>query len=175
MIETHEQVAGLGLTVFPQYRDKLRSYLLRRLGRPQDVDDLMQEVWVRFLMLDKDKSIEKPLAYLYGIAAHVLADFIVKADYERGHLDVDADLDEDTSSEPGMRYTDDMAERLNVEQQVKRALERLPSMHAQVLLAHKRDGFSYEETACKLKLSIHTVEKYVTQSKAAFRGMVWEM
>ena len=175
MIETQEQVAGLGLTVFPQYRDKLRSYLLRRLGRPQDVDDLTQEVWVRFLMLDKDKSIEKPLAYLYGIASHVLADFVVKADYERGHLDTDADLDEDTSSEPAMRYSDDMADRLNVEQQVKRALERLPSMHAKVLLAHKRDGLSYEETATKLKLSIHTVEKYVTQSKAAFRGMVWEM
>jgi RNA polymerase sigma factor (sigma-70 family) len=175
MIETQERAAGIGLTIFPQYRDKLRSYLLRRLGRPQDVDDLTQEVWVRFLMLDKDKSIEKPLAYLYGIASHVLADFIVKADYERGHLDTEADLDEDTSSEPAMRYSDDMADRLNVEQQVKRALDKLPSMHAQVLLAHKRDGLSYEETATKLKLSIHTVEKYVTQSKAAFRGMVWEM
>src|ERR1700755_1530912 len=99
MIETQEQVAGLGLTVFPQYRDKLRNYLLRRLGRPQDVDDLTQEVWVRFLMLDKEKSIEKPLAYLYGIASHVLADFVIKADYERGHLDADADLEEDSSSE----------------------------------------------------------------------------
>ena len=174
MIEAQNQVAGIGLTAFPQYREKLRSYLLRRLGRPQDVDDLTQEVCVRLLMLDKEKSIEKPLAYLYGIASHVLADFVIKADYERGHIAADTELDEDMSTEPAMRYPDDMADRLNVEQQVNRALRKLPSMHAAVLLAHKRDGFSYEETATRLKLSIHTVEKYVTQSKAALRGMVWE-
>jgi DNA-directed RNA polymerase specialized sigma24 family protein len=100
--------------------------------------------------------------------------FVTRADYERSHVTADGELSDDSSAEPAMRYADDLADRLNVSQQIERALGKLPSMHAAVLLAHKRDGFSYEETALRLKLSIHTVEKYVTQSKAAFRGMVWE-
>jgi RNA polymerase sigma-19 factor, ECF subfamily len=67
-----------------------------------------------------------------------------------------------------------LADRLNLQQQLERALSQLPSTHAAVLLAHKRDGLSYEEVAAKLNLSVHTVEKYVTQAKARIRLMSWE-
>ena len=175
MNEAQDHMGCFHHTAFAGYGAKLRSYLLRRLGRHQDVDDLTQEVYVRLLLIDKKKPIEKPLAYIYGIASHVLADFVINADYERGHLAGDKALDEEGAVEPAMRYPDNMAHRLNMEQQIERALDKLPTMHAKVLLAHKRDGFSYEETAERLKLSIHTVEKYVTQSKAAFRGMTWDV
>jgi RNA polymerase sigma-70 factor (ECF subfamily) len=67
-----------------------------------------------------------------------------------------------------------MAERLNLQQQIDRALAQLPPTHAAVLLCHKRDGLSDEEVAEKLGLSIHTVEKYVTQAKSKIRTMSWE-
>jgi DNA-directed RNA polymerase specialized sigma24 family protein len=43
-----------------------------------------------------------------------------------------------------------------------------------VLIAHKHRGLSYEEVAVELGLSVHTVEKYVTQAKALIRTMTWE-
>lgn len=164
------EVKSFATSTFGRYRRELHRYLMRRLRRPQDVDDLAQEVYLRLITISDEKSIEKPLAYLYGVASHVLADhmFAIK---ERCCIDWNEDADDWMES---YVLPDDMADRLNLQQQIDKALAQLPPTHASVLLAHKRDGLSYEECAEKLGLSIHTVEKYVTQAKARIRTMAWE-
>lgn len=169
-----KRVASLGALAFRHYKRELHRYLLRRLRRPQDVDDLAQEVYLRLLRLDEDKCVRKPLAYLYGIASNVVADFRIEAEHEREHLTIDSEVVEEWSEDPSAVLPDDLADRLNLQQQLNRALSQLPPTHAAVLLAHKRDGMSYEEVATKLNLSVHTVEKYITQAKARIRTMSWE-
>jgi RNA polymerase sigma factor (sigma-70 family) len=167
-------VNRFAMSTFGRYRRELHRYLMRRLRRPQDVDDLAQEVYMRLLTLDENKAVEKPLAYLYGVASHVLADFQMEFDQDRKHVTVDSELFEEWEDSPQCALPDDMADRLNLQQQIDRAMAQLPPKHAAVLLAHKRDGLSYEECAEKLGLSIHTVEKYVTVAKARVRTMAWE-
>ena len=169
-----KQVVGFGISAFRHYRRELHRYLLRRLRKPQDVDDLAQEVYLRLLRHDDAKLVRKPLAYLYGIASHVVADYRIETEHEREHLTFDSDAGEHWAEQPSSVLPDDLADRLNLAQQLERALAQLPPTHAAVLLAHKRDGLSYEEVAKKLGLSIHTVEKYVTQAKARIRTMSWE-
>jgi RNA polymerase sigma-19 factor, ECF subfamily len=166
--------ADLGVSAFRHYRRELHRYLLRRLRRPQDVDDLAQEVYLRLLRHDETKCVRKPLAYLYGIASHVVADFRIETEHERERLTFDSEACEQGSEEPTSALPDDLADRLNLQQQLERALAQLPPTHAAVLLAHKRDGLSYEEVAQKLNLSVHTVEKYITQAKARIRTMAWD-
>ena len=156
------------------YSRELHRYLMRRMRKPQDAQDLAQEVHLRLLRLHDDKLVHKPLAYLYGIASHVLADYRIEAEQEREHVTVDSEIVDDWTDSPSNVCPDDLAERLNLQQQIDRALNALPPTHAAVLLAHKRDGLSYEEVAVKLHLSVHTVEKYVTQAKARIRMMAWE-
>lgn len=163
-------VASFATSTFGRYRRELHRYLMKRLRRPQDVDDLAQEVYLRLITISDEKSIEKPLAYLYGVASHVLADHMF-AMKERCCIDWNEDADDWMES---YVLPDDMADRLNLQQQIDKAMAQLPPTHAAVLLAHKRDGLSYEECAEKLGLSIHTVEKYVTQAKARIRTMAWE-
>jgi len=157
-----------------RYRRELHRYLLRRLRKPQDVDDLAQEVYLRLCRIDDEKAVEKPLAYLYGIASHVLADFRIEIECEREVIEHCGIDDDEWYDCPSCILPDDLGERLNLQQQIARALAQLPATHAAVLLAHKRDGLSYDEVAAKLGLSIHTVEKYVTQAKARIRTMSWE-
>jgi RNA polymerase sigma-19 factor, ECF subfamily len=162
---------GLGAAAFRDHRHALRRYLIRRLRKPQDADDLAQEVYLRLLRHDESRCVHKPLAYLYGIASHVVADYRMDERRDRDHVMFDSDSNAD---EPARVLPDDMADRLNLQQQLERALSQLPSTHAAVLLAHKRDGLSYEEVAAQLGLSIHTVEKYLTQAKARIRTMSWD-
>jgi RNA polymerase sigma-70 factor (ECF subfamily) len=169
-----DRVACLATSVFGRYRRELHRYLLRRLRQPQDVDDLAQEVYMRLLRIDDEKCIHKPLAYLYGTASHVLADYRIEVEAEHKHVSVSSEMVEEWENTPGCVLPDDIADRLNLQQQIDRALAQLPPTHAAVLLAHKRDGLSYDEVAEKLGLSIHTVEKYVTQAKARIRTMSWE-
>ncbi len=169
-----KRAMSFGASTFGRYRQELHRYLMRRLRKPQDVDDLAQEVYLRLLRLDDDKCVQKPLAYLYGIASHVVADFRIEAEHEREYLTVDSEAVEQWSDDPSCFLPDELADRLNLQQQLERALNQLPATQAAVLLAHKRDGLSYEEVAEHLGLSIHTVEKYITQAKARIRTMSWE-
>jgi RNA polymerase sigma factor (sigma-70 family) len=154
---------------FRNYDKQLHRYLARRLTQRQDAEDLAQEVYLRLLRIDAAKQVDKPAAYIFGIASHVVADF--KSGWRHGHERIEEREDEpdDRTSSP-----DDLADRLNLQQQLERAFARLPRTHAMVLIAHKHCGLSYEETAAELGLSIHTVEKYLTQAKAVIRTMTWE-
>jgi RNA polymerase sigma factor (sigma-70 family) len=165
------RVAKFAASTFGRYRRELHQYLMRRLRRPSDVDDLSQEVYLRLIQLDEGKCIEKPLAYLYGVASHVLADHMFDMKHQRVDWSEDA---EDWIESPACVLPDDMADRLNLQQQIDKAMAQLPPTHAAVLLAHKRDGLSYDEVAEKLGLSVFTVEKYVSQAKARVRTMSWE-
>ena len=164
--------ASAGMGLFGQYTRELHRYLLRRLRRPEDVDDLAQEVYLRLLRMDQDKCVRKPLNFLYGIASHVVADF--HRARARTVPTVDASDEREESNESNPAPSDELAERLNLQQQLQRALAQLPPTHAAVLLAHKRDGLSYEEVARELKLSVHTVAIYIKEAKARIRLMPWE-
>jgi RNA polymerase sigma-70 factor (ECF subfamily) len=159
----------LDATSFRTYDKQLHRFLARRLTQRQDAEDLAQEVYLRLLRIDAAKSVQKPVAYIFGIASHVVADFKrgARPGYERLE-DREDDSDERASS------PDDLADRLNLQQQLERAFARLPRTHAMVLIAHKHCGLSYEEVAAELGLSVHTVEKYLTQAKAVIRTMTWE-
>lgn len=150
---------------------KVTRYLMHRVRRREDVDDLAQEVWLRLLKVSDDVIVEKPLAYVYGIASHVLADHMFSLKHDR--IDWSEDVDERMDA-PACILPDDLADRLNLQQQIDAALAQLPPTHAAVLLLHKRDGLSYEEVAEKLGLSFHTVAKYVTVSKTMLRTMSWD-
>jgi RNA polymerase sigma-70 factor (ECF subfamily) len=161
-------------SVAQRYARELHRYLLRRLRRPHEVDDLAQEVYLRLLRLDESKCVQKPLAFVYGVAAHVVADFNLEASTEEQHLTFDEDALQHWSEHPAEILPDELAERVALEQQVEWALKQLPPTQAAVLVAQKRDGFSYEEIAERLKLSVNTVEKYLTLAKARLRTLSWD-
>ncbi|MFC4313342.1 RNA polymerase sigma factor [Steroidobacter flavus] len=156
-------------TSFRNYDKQLHRYLARRLTQRQDAEDLAQEVYLRLLRVDAAKRVQKPVAYIFGIASHVVADFKSGSRLSHERLQDNDDEPDDRASAP-----DDLADRLNLQQQLERAFARLPRTHAMVLIAHKHCGLSYEEVAAELGLSIHTVEKYLTQAKAVIRTMTWE-
>lgn len=153
------------------YARELRQYLRRRLGRPQDVDDLAQEVYLRLLRWNEAKVVEKPLAYLYGVASHVVADFHMAA--ARSAF---VRLDDDTLVELPEFSVDSVedaaSDALDTEQQVTRALAQLPPTYAAIVVSYHRDGLTYEEIAQKLNLSVNTVHKYLTRARAQLRMLL---
>jgi RNA polymerase sigma-70 factor (ECF subfamily) len=159
---------------FRQYAAELHRFLLRRLRRPQDADDLAQEVFMRFLRLSNVELVRNPQAYLFGIASHVVREFHLHAEQEREHLTFDSEEAGEASENPGVLEPDELAGRLNLQQQLQRALTQLPPMHRAVLLLVKRDGLSHEEAAKAAGISFHTVEKYIVEARAKLKTMRWD-
>ncbi len=159
---------------FRRYGGELHRYLVRRLRRPQDADDLAQEVFLRLLRLKDVDFVQKPQSYLYGIASHVVHEFHMRAEQEGERLTFDSELLQSVSEHRPQLLLEDPAERLHIQKQLDRALEQLPAMHRTVLLLLKRDGLSYQEAAKATKLSVHTVEKYLFQAKAMLKAGKWD-
>jgi len=161
--------SGLARSAFEtQYRD-LHRFLLRRLSSPSDAADLMQDVFLRLLRIRRVDLVRQPRAYVYGIAAHVLHEFRVRAQNQRVKFDsrLLEQLEQDPSNESS---TEDLADRLARLTELETALARLSPTHQAVLLLQKRDGMSREEVARALGLSVHTVKKYVFQAMAQLRA-----
>lgn len=55
-----------------QHGRKLRRYLAARIRNAADLPDLVQEVFLRLMRIERHESIRNPEAYVMTIAGHVL-------------------------------------------------------------------------------------------------------
>jgi len=155
-----------------EYHQLLHSYLRRRLRRPADLDDLAQEVYLRLVRIkDEDvlARVREPMAYIYGIAANVLADWNRASDrcIDRSTSLDAADYDHLLEADPDI--SDDPAERVALQQYVESVLAQLPPIQAAVLLLHARDGLSYQEISRTLNVGIEMVHYHLKRAKARIR------
>jgi RNA polymerase sigma-70 factor (ECF subfamily) len=141
---------------------KLRRYLAARLRNAADVPDLVQEVFLRLMRIERHEMIRNPEAYVMTVAGHVLHQHTLRqaaTPVAIGAVDVLADLQEAIESDPVARVD---AERRLAE--LDRALERLPpNLHATFVL-HRRDGMTLEEIAKILGVSRPMVKKYLAKA-----------
>ncbi|MEO8998694.1 MAG: RNA polymerase sigma factor [Rhodanobacter sp.] len=160
-----EQAREFADSAVRSYHEDLHRFLRRRVWHAQDLDDVVQEVYLRLLRVKNSEMVRNPLAYLYGVASHVVREFNLGKHHTRMVFDSDAvdtmmDNPASSSMEAGGHF----------ERQVSEALAQLPANRMAVLLLERRDGLSHAEIAQKLGLSLHTVKKYSVEALAHVRA-----
>lgn len=159
-------------TAFRRYAPALHRYVLRRMRRSTDVADLTQEIFERFLRVEREDAIRNPQAYLFGIASHVVSDARLRED--RSLVTFDSQAVDQVSESLDHALPDTLAEGLDAARELKFALAQLPDTHRAVLLLTKRDGLSYEETARRMNLTVATVTLYVFEARAKVKMLLKE-
>jgi RNA polymerase sigma factor (sigma-70 family) len=167
-----DPATNLAGTAFRDHAGELQRFLARRIGQPQDADDLAQEVFARLLRVRDADLVRNPLSYLLGIATHVVREFRQRKLHER--VLFDSDLADELCDHTEQEGTQNMAEQIELRQRLDRAIRQLPSAHQLALLLVKRDGLSYTEAASASGLSVHTIEKYVVEARARLRVLLSE-
>ncbi len=157
-----------------RYGAELRNFVLHRVSRILDADDVVQEVFLRLLRMPDTDFLKNPRAYICGVALHVVREFKMR-DLKAGTwATVDPAEIVDLAERPAAVRPDDLPAQVDIQQRIERALLRIPAAHRAVFVLHNRDGYSYEEIAAKLGISVHTVDKYLLQAKVKFRAMEWD-
>lgn len=140
--------------------DRLRRYLASRLRRARhDIPDLVQEVYMRLLRVDRPSSIRNPEAYLFTIANHVLYQHTMNVDPVVESENADAGAVLSPELEPSSQV--EMQQQL---EEIDRVLSQLSYKTKAALILYRRDGYSLEEVAAQLNVSLAMVKKYLAKA-----------
>ncbi|RZJ47364.1 MAG: sigma-70 family RNA polymerase sigma factor [Brevundimonas sp.] len=147
-----------------EQRDALGRFFRARLGGGHDVEDLLQDLYLKVSQIDPGMEIRDPRAFLYRLASNLLLDrrrSSLRSATRDGawrliaHTEGDgADIDEAPSAETVVESRQRLAALV-------RAMETLPVKTAAIFRMHKFEDLSYAEVAARLKISRSSVEKHM--------------
>jgi RNA polymerase sigma factor (sigma-70 family) len=151
------------LIEFETGKTALRRYLGRFFARSQDVEDALQEVFVRAYAAEARGPILLPRAYLFRVAKHVALNEIARR--KNSATDSVEDFpDPDvvgSGTQPGVEQEVDGRRRLAL---FANAVAALPSQCRKVLVLKKIEGLSQREIATRLGIAESTVEKHLAKA-----------
>lgn len=152
------------LTSYLEQREAMRRFFQARLGPSADVEDLLQDLYLKVVAVDPAAEVREPRAYLYRLASNLMMDRWRSgrrsAARDAAWRDVahvagpTEDLDDAPSAEAVVAGRERLARLMT-------ALERLPEKTRTIFRLHKFEGLSYAEVAAKLGVSKSTVEKHM--------------
>ncbi len=152
---------------------RLKRYIARYLNRPEDVEDLTQEAFLRVLEASSKGKIENPKAYLYRTAHNLALNSLArKSNHLLCYIE---DLADSNVIEKGVPLEDQVNFQKNFELFCHATLE-LPERCREVLILRKVYGLSQKQVAQKLNISVSTVEKHLAKgiSRCAASLESWE-
>lgn len=163
--------SGLSDAALDRYAAALNRYLSRRLRRPQDAPDLVQEIFARFLRKkDSPEVIRNPLGYLLGIARHVLCESL--GDEQHNPVVFDSELADDCASGLEDQSQEALADRLGERRDIVDALSKLPKNHLLAIMLVDGKGMSYAEAAAASGFTTTTIATYVMHARATLRQIL---
>jgi RNA polymerase sigma factor (sigma-70 family) len=146
-----------------RYRVPLMRYFGKRIREAYDVDDLVQEVFIRLVRQAALESVEQIDSYVFQTAANVIRDR-ARRHATRHHREHDAlsekDLPtNDLSPERVLLGTEELASAVA-------ALEELPENTRRVFVLRRYEGMRHEEIAAHLGMTVSGVRWHMAQAKA---------
>jgi RNA polymerase sigma-70 factor (ECF subfamily) len=123
-----------------------------------DIEDVIQEMYAKFLALPSLESIRYPRQYALLTARGIVIDHVrhsrVVSITSTGNLEVFDFAEPEASSEKRMEFQQEIAA-------VTAALEQLPKMCRETLILRRVEGLPQKEVARRLNISEKTVEKHM--------------
>lgn len=153
------------------FLDRLVSYACHRLGRLQDAEDVVQEVFVRTLTdRSKRKEITRVGPYLYRSVANACTDLLRKRGSGiviRDGIAVDETCDPDASPSNAIEAAEEA-------RQAERLLCQLPQDQAEVVRLRVMDELRLNEIADVVGCSPNTVSSRLRYAFRKLRSLVLE-
>ncbi len=149
----------------------LRTVVLARVGEPQAVDEVMQEVFLAAVRSQAPlKDREKIAPWLYQIAVRQSLLHRRKQGRRRKMVDAFAQRFQPTEAD---RRTVDPLDWLLAEERgrlVRQAMSRLDGRDAEILMLKYTEGWSYQQIADRLGVTDTTVESRLHRARARLRA-----
>ncbi|MGS2723450.1 RNA polymerase sigma factor [Porticoccus sp. GXU_MW_L64] len=160
--------------LFEEHGGPLRSFLAGRLGSRADLDDVVQDVFVRLARLSdlSDKVLNNKgscRAYLFTIGNNLAVDLKRKNQVRKLYVDVHQGLKSEQSKQQSPETI--IAARQDLEV-VKQAIAKMPAAWRRVFLLSRVELLSYRQIAEQLNVSVKQIEKYMSKALKCVRDEI---
>ena len=132
-----------------------------RIVPPDEVEDIVQEAYVRLCQVEAKEEIRHPKSYLFRVVRNLALDYVKRADHR---LNTQIESDDELLEEAEGTWSDaTFVEAASMEEfgQFCDAVRALPIQCRRVFILKKVYNYSQKEIAKELGISQSTVEKHV--------------
>ena len=135
--------------------------MLSRLVPPKEVDDILQDTYVRLCQVGKPEQIQHPKSYLYRTARNLALDSLKRA--ENRVTEPWTEEFESSRDLAGLALDETYEQAASSEEfgHFCEAVRQLPVQARRVFVLKKVYGYSQREIASELRLAESTVEKHI--------------
>lgn len=163
--------ASAVLGAYQTHINALKRFVLRFLNSKHDVDDVVQEAFLRAYNVERDKEIAQPKSYLFRVAKNVALNQL----RQKTRRPTDFLEDSDSSEILDSNWT--LEDEIMAQQKLEihcAAVAALPSKCRKVYLMRKVYDMSYKEMADALGITVSTVETHLEKGFARCAAYVEE-
>ncbi|MEW6998631.1 RNA polymerase sigma factor [Colwelliaceae bacterium BS250] len=141
---------------------KTISRLVARIVPPHEIEDIVQETYVRICQIENKENISSPKSFMYKIARNLALDY-----QKQAHVRLVDGIENMEALEQLLsnHHKDEMYDNAltNIEfSHFCEAVRQLPVQCRKVFVLKKVYGYSQREIAAQLNLSESTVEKHIS-------------
>ena len=157
------------LSVFQQSKSALKRFISGYLIKPEDIDDVCQETFLRTYKSSLQSEIASPKSFLFRVAKNLIISDYRKSSTKLNEYVEDIDL-VDSIIDPNNLETNVLAqERLGV---MFESIASLPNKCRQVVIMRKVYGFTTKEIAKRMNIAPSTVSNYITRGMCTYNDAV---
>lgn len=138
------------------------SRLVARIVPPHEIEDIVQETYVRICQIENKSNITSPKSFMFKTARNLALDFQKQANIRLVDGVEDMEALDSLHSAP---HTDEMYDNALKDSEFSHfceAVRQLPVQCRKVFVLKKVYGYSQREIAAKLEISESTVEKHIS-------------
>lgn len=152
-----------GGRVFREFEARLRLFVGSRVSQRDDIDDIVQEAFLRFHSGRRGNEIGNPLGYLYRISLNIMID----RSRQRSPLNNSVDIDGISESSLAVEPTQEQGSRLaDLERAYHVALAELPPRCAEVFDLRRHRNMATPDVAERLSITTRMVQKHMVTAMA---------
>lgn len=159
-------------TAFIENESFLKRFLRRFLSRPQDIEDVVQNTYLKARCAEEKRVISSPKSFLFRIAQNEALKELRKK--SRRITDYIEDLDGPDAVRGGAAAEDEVIARQRLGIFCQSVLEMTPRCRRAFLMC-KVYGMSYKDIASQLGMTVSGVEKHVAKGLAICNAHVEAM
>jgi len=155
---TNKQSNNRIFDAFQSCRDGLVRSIMKMSVKQQDVDDILQETFIRVLDSDAQQQIKSPKGYLFVVSRNLVLKKLIQQSKA-----IDTEIDQAlTANDVDNTVEKALHQKLKFERFME-VLSSLPEKNRRAILLRKLYCLSHKEIAKKMNISVSSVEKNIAK------------